>query len=116
MSDKYTRRFLCLIRCGFYLASIFSIIADYTRLAGITFLCAVVLAGGQYKYYVPLAKRYKWVGIAWVAYFLIFLIHVIMVKGRVFHSPMNLFFFMLPWVSEIICFEVGEFRKELERT
>ena len=72
MSDIYTRRFFCIIRWILFLTSIISIIAGNTILGGFTFAFAAMLAGNKYKYHIPLAKRFKWIGICWVIYFLIF--------------------------------------------
>ena len=110
MSDIYARRFFCIIRWMLFLTSIISIIAGNTILGGFAFAFAAMLAGNKYKYHIPLAKRYKWIGICWVIYFLIFLIHVIIIKGKVFNDDRNLFFFMFPWVPEIIYFEMEDFR------
>ena len=110
MSDIYTRKLFCLIRWALYITSICFLIAGNGRFGVFSLACAIILTGGRYRYHLSLAKRYKWFGIASVAYYVFLFIFVIVIKGKVFDYPAFVLFFVLPFIPEFINFEVREYR------
>ncbi len=49
-------------------------------------------------------------GATWILYYLILLIYVIKIKGKVFDIPGFELFFIVPFIPEIIIYEVKEYR------
>ncbi len=108
--DPHARRFKCYFRWSLYLAGVL-LMAFNAYFGGMVMIAwALTLTGIDIISAQALALRYKWYGIAWVAYYVTIMIYVISVKGKIFHIPGFGLLLLVPFVPEVVMFEVSQFR------
>lgn len=110
MFYDYDRKFFCLIRWVSYLVGTLFILAGAYRFGGFIIAFSFILTRVEAKPEQALAMRYKWYGASCILYYLILLIYVIAIKGKVFHIPGFVLFFIVPFIPEIIIYEIKEYR------
>jgi hypothetical protein len=112
MAYDYTRKFFCIVRWILYLIGASFIAAGDGWFGTAVIGFAFVLTEIDVRWEQSLARRYKWYGIAWISYYFLIMIFVIVVKGKVFNFPGFGLLFIVPFIPEVVIFEVIEFRRK----
>jgi hypothetical protein len=112
MMDKYTRRFLCYIRWGLYIAGILAIIKHYYDLSFFPFFIGFILLVNRYESAFFLAVRYKWYGFSCILYYVLVFICMINKSGHIFDNfSLFLLILFLPFIPQFVVIEIAEFRQ-----
>ena len=112
MIYDYTRRFCCFLRWALYAIGGLLIIYGHGWGGACVISWAFIWTGIEVRPDQLLAARSKLYGITWIIYYFCLLGYVIKVKGEVFGFPDFGIFFLIPFIPEVVIFEISEFRRK----
>jgi len=107
--DPYSRRFKCYFRWFLYLVGVLLMSADLYVGGMVMIAWAFTLTGIDVISKKALALRYRWYGAAWCVYYVAIMIYVISIGGKVFDIPGFGLLLLIPFIPEVVIFEVSQF-------
>lgn len=111
MIYDYDRKSFCLIRWAAYFVGILFLLADFGRISILLIGVALAYTCVGVRWDKLLAIRYKWYGIIWGLYYVALIIYIYQSKGKIFQkSELSLLLFIIPFIPEIIIYEIKEYR------